>query len=59
MKVYSGYRIGTWLTMLGQGKVGAHCSKHIFTTKRRPGITHGDGISWEEARSIVARKHGL
>jgi glycosyltransferase involved in cell wall biosynthesis len=48
-----------WLTMLGQGKTGAHCSKHIFTTKRRAGITHGGGISWEDARDIVARKHGL
>ena len=48
-----------WLTMLAQGKTGVHCSKHIFTTGRRAGITFGDGISWEEARAIVSRKHGL
>lgn len=48
-----------WLTMLEQDKFGVHCNKHIFTTKRRPGITHGGSISWEVARDIVARKHGL
>lgn len=48
-----------WLTMLERGKVGTYCGHKIFTTKRRSGITFGDGISWEEARAIVARKHGL
>jgi len=38
---------------------GVYCGHKIFSTKRRAGITFGDGISWEEARAIVARKHGL
>lgn len=48
-----------WLTMLERDKVGVYCGRKIFTTRKRPGITHGGGISWEDARGIVARKHGL
>jgi len=48
-----------WLTMLERDHVGVYCGHKIFSTKRRAGITFGDGISWEEARAIVARKHGL
>lgn len=48
-----------WLTMLEQGKTGTHCGCKTFTTRKRNGITYGDGISWEDARVIVARKHNL
>lgn len=48
-----------WLTMLERDKVGVYCGHKIFGTRKRPGITHGGGISWEDARDIVARKHGL
>ncbi len=48
-----------WLTMLEQDKVGVHCGRKIFSTKRRSGITFGSGTDWAEARAIVARKHGL
>lgn len=48
-----------WLTMLERDHVGVYCGHKVFSTKRRAGITFGDGISWEEARAIVARKHGL
>lgn len=48
-----------WLTMLERDHVGVYCGHKVFTTKKRAGITFGDGISWEEARAIVARKHGL
>ncbi len=48
-----------WLTMLERGKVGVYCGHKIFSTKKRAGITFGNGISWEDARAIVARKHGL
>lgn len=48
-----------WLTMLKRDKVGVYCGYKVFSTKKRAGITFGNGISWEEARAIVARKHGL
>lgn len=48
-----------WLSMLSHGTIGAYCGRKIFTTKKREGITFGDGISWEEAREIVLRKHRL
>jgi glycosyltransferase involved in cell wall biosynthesis len=48
-----------WLTMLENGIQGIYCNQKIFTTTKREGITFGNGISWEEARKIVARKHGL
>lgn len=48
-----------WLTLLEQGIYGAYCPHKIFTTEKREGITFGDGISWESAREIVARKHKL
>lgn len=48
-----------WLTMLERDKVGVYCGHKIFSTRKRPGITHGGGISWEDARAIVARKHAL
>lgn len=48
-----------WLTMLKRDHVGVYCGHKVFSTKRRAGITFGSGISWEDARAIVARKHGL
>lgn len=48
-----------WLTLLAQGKTGVYCDHQIFTTSVRPGITFGQGISWEEARRKVMRKHSL
>ena len=48
-----------WLTMLGRNQFGVYCGHKVFTTKKRNGITFGDSISWEDARDIVARKHGL
>lgn len=48
-----------WLTMLEQGKHGVYCGHTIFRTKHREGITFGSGIGWDEARAIVARKHGI
>lgn len=48
-----------WLTMLEHDKLGVYCGHKVFSTKKRAGITHGGGISWEDARAIVARKHGL
>lgn len=47
-----------WLTMLEQGKRGIYCEDLVFTTKVRPGITHG-GPDWFESENIVRRKHGL
>jgi glycosyltransferase involved in cell wall biosynthesis len=48
-----------WLTMLGQGKVGAYCGDVVFETRLdRGGITFGS-IPIAEAREIIARKHGL
>lgn len=48
-----------WLTLLSEGVSGAYCGQKIFTTAKREGITFGNGISWEDAREIVMRKHGL
>lgn len=48
-----------WLTLLSDGVRGVYCPHKIFTTKKREGITFGNGISWEEARKIVMEKHGL
>lgn len=48
-----------WLTILEKGIQGSYCGQHIFTTKKREGITYGSEISWEEARKIVMEKHKL
>lgn len=48
-----------WLTLLEKGIKGSYCGQHIFTTKKREGITYGNGVSWEEARKIVMEKHKL
>lgn len=48
-----------WLTILEKGIIGSYCGQHIFTTKKREGITYGSGISWEESRKIVMEKHKL
>lgn len=48
-----------WLTLLTKGFHGVYCPHKIFTTKKREGITYGNGIPWEEARDIVLTKHGL
>lgn len=47
-----------WLTMVEQGKRGVYCNDLIFTTKIRPGITHG-GPDVIDSENIVRRKHGL
>lgn len=48
-----------WLTLLSEGVHGVYSPHKIFTTKKRDGITFGNGISWELAREIVLMKHGL
>ena len=49
-----------WLTMLAAGKIGVSCGRQIFSTREGNGITYGgNGPTWEEARAIVRRKHGL
>lgn len=48
-----------WLTLVEEGVRGVYCPHKIFTTTKRNGITYGDGISWERAREIVLKKHGL
>lgn len=48
-----------WLTMLEQGRTGISCGWRIFRTQKRTGISFGGPVTWEQARAIVARKHGL
>lgn len=48
-----------WLTIAERGGVGVSCGRVVFSTAVRKGITFGGGISWEAARAMVARKHGL
>lgn len=48
-----------WLTLAERGVSGVYCPHKIFTTKKREGITFGNGISWQKAREIVMQKHGL
>ncbi len=48
-----------WLTVLERGGSGVSCDRVVFDTEKRRGISFGGRISWEEARAIVARKHGL
>jgi glycosyltransferase involved in cell wall biosynthesis len=49
-----------WLTMLERGKVGVYCGPQIiFETEKRNGLTYGSNLTWEQARAIVAQKHGF
>jgi len=48
-----------WLTMTERGHRGVYCGGVIFSTVEKPGITLDGPVSWEEARMIVARKHGI
>lgn len=48
-----------WLTLLEGGVTGVYSPHQIFTTRRRDGITFGNNMTWEKAREIVIRKHGL
>lgn len=54
-------RLQDWdlfLTMLKQNFYGIYSTKVLFETKLREGISHNNSLSWEEARSIVVKKHG-
>jgi glycosyltransferase involved in cell wall biosynthesis len=48
-----------WLSLVARGYYGAYCGRRIFTTAIRPGISFGNGMSWQEAERIVKKKHGL
>lgn len=48
-----------WLTIAGKNLIGVQCGAVLFRTKERDGITHNGPMSYGEARSIVARKHGI
>jgi glycosyltransferase involved in cell wall biosynthesis len=47
-----------YLTALEQGKRGIYCEELIFTTKVRPGITHG-GPDLLAAEDVIRKKHNL
>lgn len=46
-----------WLTMVERGYRFVFCPQQLFSTKKRDGITFGNGISWQEAYAIVKAKH--
>lgn len=48
-----------WLTMLEQGKRGVYCEDLIFETEVKPGISHGNPVSYVDAVLIVKKKHNL
>lgn len=48
-----------WLTMWKAGKFGVYCGQLIFTTEVRNGITKGGNITYDEALTILRRKHNL
>jgi len=47
-----------WLTITSRGKIGRYIGMQLFTTPVRSGITR-NGISLDEARSAIAKKHNL
>lgn len=48
-----------WLEIEEHGGYGVSVNQVLFHTEISDGITFGGGISWEDARRAVARKHGL
>src|SRR5215470_8409788 len=49
-----------WLHLAIQRKIrGTWAGRPLFSTPYRRGLTYGSRLSYEEARAIVRRKHGL
>lgn len=49
-----------WLTMVNNGSKGIYVNAVVFSTNKGTGITYGgNGPTWEDAREIVRKKHGL
>ena len=49
-----------WLHLALHRKIrGTWVGRPLFTTPYRLGLTHGNPLSYDEARAIVRRKHGL
>jgi len=49
-----------WLQLAIHRKIrGTWAGRPLFSTPYRLGLTHGSRLSYEEARAIVRRKHGL
>lgn len=48
-----------WLTLLNKGMTGMYLPLLLFKTQIRDGITFGNGMSWEEAADVIAKKHRL
>ena len=49
-----------WLHLAIQRKIrGTWVGRTLFTTPYRRGLTHGNHLTYDEARAIIRRKHGL
>ena len=49
-----------WLRLAVQRKIrGIWVGRPLFSTPYRRGLTHGSRLSYDEARAIIRRKHGL